>query len=48
MKIFDNNNLIDNESELQETYKKEFNISLETEFKFDKFQLFSFTCINIM
>ena len=46
MEIFDNNNLIDNESELQETYKKEFNISLETEFKFDKFQLFSFESIS--
>lgn len=46
MDIFDNNNLIENEAELQETYKKEFNIPLETEFKFDKFQLFSFEAIS--
>lgn len=46
MEIFDNNNLIENEAELQEVYKKQFNIPLETEFKFDKFQLFSFEAIS--
>lgn len=46
MNIFDNNNLIENEAELQKTYKTEFNIPLETEFKFDKFQLFSFEAIS--
>jgi len=46
MEIFDNNNLIKNESELQEIYKKDFKIPLETEFKFDKFQLFSFEAIS--
>jgi len=45
MEIFDNNNLIENESELQETYKKDFKI-LDENFRFDKFQLFSFKAIS--
>jgi carbamoylphosphate synthase large subunit len=38
MEIFDNNNVILNETELQETYKKEFKIYDES-FKFDKFHI---------
>jgi superfamily II RNA helicase len=45
MDIFDNNNVILNETELQETYKKEFKIYDES-FKFDKFQLVSFQAIH--
>ncbi len=44
--IFDNNNNIINEAEKQIYYKNRFNISLDTEFKFDKFQLFSFESID--
>ena len=45
LNIFDANNNIDNEEYLQQDYKTSFNIN-DDNFKFDKFQLFSFQAID--
>ena len=44
--IFHNDIIIENEANKQNYYKNRFNISQDTEFKFDKFQLFSFESID--
>jgi superfamily II RNA helicase len=46
LEIFNSDMNIENESILQENYKKKFNILTEINFNFDKFQLFSFKSID--